>query len=85
MKWFVYIVECADGTYYTGWTMDVDYRVRCHNGTGPHDGAKYTRSRRPVTLVHSEELGSHRAALRRERAIKKMTHEQKRRLIAGEE
>ena len=77
-KCFVYMVECSDGSLYTGWTTDVDARVAVHNSGS---GAKYTRSRLPVKLVYSEELEDRSAALKREAAIKKMTREKKELLI----
>jgi putative endonuclease len=65
----VYIVECSDGTYYTGYTTDVERRVAEHNdGTG----AKYTRGRRPVELVHVESFDSQSAAMQREHALKQL-------------
>ena len=64
---YVYIVRCADDTLYTGWAVDVARRVKAHNGGR---GAKYTRTRGPVTLVYSEEVATVGDALRRERAIK---------------
>ena len=71
---FVYIVRCADGTLYTGYTKDVAARVDVHN-TGK--GAKYTRSRRPVKLVYQEPAADRSAALRREHAIKRLTRAEK--------
>lgn len=76
---YCYIVECADGTYYTGWTVDPQRRVATHN---KGRGAKYTRTRRPVKLVYVEEQPDRKTAMKRERAIKKMTRSQKRKLIA---
>ena len=70
----VYILECSDGTLYTGWTNDITKRVKVHNSG---KGAKYTRARRPVTVVWREELEDKGAALRREAAIKRLTHPQK--------
>jgi putative endonuclease len=64
---FVYIVRCADDTFYTGWAVDVAARVKAHNAGR---GAKYTRTRRPVTLVYSEHLPTRVQALKRERVIK---------------
>lgn len=64
---FVYIVRCADGTLYTGWALDVQARLRAHNAGR---GARYTRARRPVTLLYSESVPTRGDALRRERAIK---------------
>ena len=82
--WWVYIVRCADQTLYTGITTDVERRLRMHNG-GILGGAKYTRARRPVTLVFSEKVYSNSAAIRRENAIKSMTRDQKEQLIAAKE
>jgi len=65
---FVYIVQCADGTLYTGWAMDVLARVKTHNDGR---GAKYTQARRPVCLVYSETWPSRADAMRREREIKR--------------
>jgi putative endonuclease len=76
---FCYIVECADGTYYTGWAIDPEKRVQIHN---KGRGAKYTRMRLPVKLVYVEEQPDRVAAMKRERAIKRMTREGKRKLIA---
>lgn len=76
---FVYMVECADGTYYTGWAVDLDARLAAHNaGTG----ARYTRGRRPVRLVYWERMPDAASALRREAALKRMSRAQKRRLAA---
>jgi putative endonuclease len=76
--YFVYIVRCFDGTLYTGFTTDVPKRVATHN-TGK--GAKYTRSRRPVTLVYLCGWFSKSAALRQEARIKKLTRKEKEALI----
>lgn len=78
----VYVVECSDGTYYTGYTTDVERRVAEHNdGTG----AKYTRGRRPVELVHVETYDSQSAALQREHAIKQLRRGGKERLVQPDE
>lgn len=77
---FVYIVECSDGTYYTGWTNDLEKRIARHNAGL---GAKYTRTRIPVKLVYSENCETKGEALSRERNIKKMTRKEKEELIAG--
>lgn len=77
---YVYILKCSDDTLYTGWTTDVGRRVSAHNGGR---GAKYTKSRLPVKLVYCEEMANRGAALRREAEIKRMTREQKLRLITG--
>ncbi|WP_286139064.1 GIY-YIG nuclease family protein [Faecalibaculum rodentium] len=75
---FVYILECADNTYYTGWTTDVDRRVTVHNAG---KGARYTRCRRPVKLVHVESFGCRQEAMRREWHIKQLSRKQKEELI----
>ncbi|MBI4732064.1 MAG: GIY-YIG nuclease family protein [Chloroflexi bacterium] len=78
MAYFCYILECSDGTYYTGWTTDPERRLRQHNrGTG----ARYTRSRRPVRLVYVEERPDRASAMKRERAIKSLSRQQKTCLI----
>ncbi len=74
-------MQCADGTYYTGSTNDVEKRVATHN-TGVV-GAKYTHGRRPVTLVYREECGTKGDALKREWIIKKLSRTQKQVLIGG--
>ena len=75
---YTYIVRCRDGSLYTGWTTDLERRLRAHNeGTG----AKYTRSRRPVELVYAESFDTKEEAMRREYAIKQMTREEKLRLL----
>ena len=76
---FCYIVECADGTLYTGWTTDPDRRVSMHN---KGLGARYTKMRRPVKLVYVEEQPDRNSAMKRERAIKKMARERKQKLFA---
>ena len=78
MSCYCYIVECADGTYYTGWAVDPEKRVAMHN---KGRGARYTRTRGPVKLVYVEELPDRKAAMRREIAIKKLKREGKGRLI----
>ena len=78
-KCYCYIVECADGTYYTGWAIDPEKRIQVHN---KGRGAKYTRTRRPVKLVYVEEQPDRVTAMKRERAIKKMTREKKQKLIS---
>jgi putative endonuclease len=75
---FVYIVRCADGTLYTGWTTDIERRVTQHNAGR---GARYTRTHRPVTLVYREEVPDRSTAMRREAAIKKLDRERKERLV----
>ncbi|MBI3359620.1 MAG: GIY-YIG nuclease family protein [Chloroflexi bacterium] len=79
-SYYCYIVECADGTFYTGWSVDVETRVKAHNAGR---GARYTRARRPVKLVYSERQPSHAAALRREAAIKQWPRARKRQLVSA--
>ena len=80
MAAYVYMVECADGTYYTGWTNDLENRLAAHNaGTG----ARYTRSRGPVQLIYMETFVEKTAAQSREWAIKKLTRAQKEQLVRG--
>jgi putative endonuclease len=75
---FCYILECADGSYYTGWTTDPVRRERQHNrGTG----SRYTRTHGPVKLVYLEPQPDHITALKRERKLKRLTHAQKRALV----
>ena len=76
---YCYIVQCADGTYYTGWALDPEKRVAVHN---KGRGAKYTRMRLPVKLVYVEKQPNRTTAMKRERAIKKMTREGKQKLIS---
>jgi len=74
MPFYCYILECSDGTFYTGWTTDPPRREKQHNaGTG----ARYTRTRRPVKLVYIEEQADRVAALKRELAIKRMSRGKK--------
>ena len=78
MAYFCYILECADGSFYTGWTTDPQRRERQHNAGR---GARYTRMHRPVRLVYIEPQPDHASALRRESAIKSMPHARKKALI----
>ncbi len=75
------MLECDDGSYYTGWTTDPARRLREHNAGR---GARYTRSRRPLQLVYLERHPDRGAAMRRERRIKSLTREQKQRLIVNQ-
>ena len=75
---YTYMVKCSDGTLYTGWTTDLEHRVKAHNDG---EGAKYTRSRRPVELVYYEEYATKPEAMKREYSIKQLTREQKEKLI----
>lgn len=78
MAFYCYIVECADGSYYTGWSLDPARRENQHNHGR---GAKYTRLHRPVKLVYIEEQPDLSTAMKRERAIKTLKHDQKKKLI----
>ncbi len=75
---YAYIVECSDGTLYTGYTNDLEKRMKAHNSG---KGAKYTRSRLPVRLVYFEEYETKELAQSREWQIKQMTRQQKLQLI----
>ncbi len=79
LGWVVYVLRCRTGQLYTGCTTDLERRVREHNAGV---GGKFTRSRLPVAVVYTEELGSRSEALRRERAIKAMRRGDKLRLVA---
>lgn len=78
MSHFVYIIECADGTLYTGYTTDIKRRLREHN---EGHGAKYTRGRTPVELRHVETFHSRSSALQREAAIQQLSRTEKDRLV----
>jgi putative endonuclease len=75
---YTYILRCADGSLYTGWTVDLEKRLKAHNSG---HGAKYTKSRRPVELVYYEAYEDRVEAMRREYAIKQLTREDKLKLI----
>jgi len=79
MKYFTYILQCNDDTLYTGITTDVNRRVEEHNSSPK--GAKYTKVRRPVTLVYTEELEDRSSACKREYAIKQLSRDEKKALI----
>ena len=76
---YTYILECADGTLYCGWTNDLEKRLKAHS---EGKGAKYTRARLPVTLVYYEEFETSREAQSREVKIKQLTRAQKLELIS---
>jgi putative endonuclease len=79
---YVYVLECADGTFYTGYTTDVQRRVAEHDAG---DGAKYTRGRTPVSLVHVESYDSRSAAMSREHEVKTYSRARKERLVDGDD
>jgi len=78
-SWYVYMLECNDGSYYTGVTTDMDRRLHEHNHSPK--GAKYTRSRRPVTLRYHEKFADKSDALKAEIMIKKMSRREKIQLL----
>ena len=78
MECFVYIIQCADNTLYTGWTTNLRARLDAHS---EGSGAKYTRGRGPLTLVYSESFENKSAAMRREVEIKRLTRAEKLQLI----
>ena len=82
MAWYVYMLRCGDGSLYTGCTDNVERRLVAHQSG---KGAKYTRSRLPVTLAYREEAADKPAALRREAAIKRLTRAEKLALLETSE
>lgn len=78
---YTYIVECSDGSLYCGWTNNIEKRILAHN---EGRGAKYTRGRAPVKLVHLEQFETKEEAMSREFYIKRMSREEKLRLIKNE-
>ena len=75
---YTYISECSDGTYYTGWTNDLEKRVKMHNAG---KGAKYTKPRRPVVLAYYEAFQTKEEAMRREWEIKQLSRKEKEQLV----
>jgi putative endonuclease len=82
MKWFLYMLQCADGTIYTGITTDVEARIRVHNSG---KGAKYTRGRTPVSLLAEFEFSDKPSALKAEYKIKQLSRNEKLKLISKKE
>jgi putative endonuclease len=81
MSFYVYILLCMDGSFYTGYTNDLQQRTRQHeNGKG----AKYTKSHRPQKIAYVEVFGSRSSAMKREKVIKKLSHQQKQDLIRSQ-
>lgn len=78
--WFVYVVRCVDGTFYTGVATDTARREKEHNESPK--GARYTRARRPVRIVHQEEYANRSEACARESAIKQLSRAEKEALVA---
>lgn len=82
MTFHVYILECSDGTFYTGYTSDLMRRLGEHNHGSK--GARYTKARRPVKLIHHEEYKTRSEAMKRENEIKKLSHDEKGELANNE-
>jgi putative endonuclease len=82
MVFYVYILQCTDGSFYTGYTKNLAERTKQHeNGKG----AKYTKSHKPQKIAYVEDLDSRSQAMKRERVIKKLSHQQKKDLINSQE
>jgi putative endonuclease len=81
MSFYVYILKCFDGSFYTGYTKDIDQRTKQHS-TGK--GAKYTKAHPPESLAYVEVFDNRGKAMRREREIKKLSHQQKQALIISQ-
>lgn len=75
---YIYMVECGDGSLYTGWTKRLEQRIKCHN---EGKGAKYTKSRLPVRLVYYEVFATRQEAMKREYAVKQLTRRDKLKLL----
>ena len=78
MECYTYMVECSDGSLYTGWTNNLEKRIQAHNA---QKGAKYTKSRTPVKLVYYETFATKEEAMRREYEVKQYTRKEKEELI----
>lgn len=78
MMWFVYILQCVDGSYYTGSTNNIKRRLKDHLSG---KGGKYTRSHKPEKIIYKEDLQSKSEALKREAQIKKLTKKEKEELV----
>jgi len=79
MKWFLYVLQCSDGTYYTGVTTDMKRRLKEHNTS--NRGAKYTKARRPVKIIYSLEYEDRSSAQKFEYRFKQLTRKQKEEVI----
>lgn len=80
-KHYFYVVECCDGSYYAGYTNQLEKRINCHNSGR---GAKYTRVRLPVKLIHTQQFDTKRRAMQYEYYFKKLSRQQKERYLLGE-
>ena len=78
MSYYVYIILCKDGSFYTGYTKNLDERIRLH---ACGKGARYTKSHKPEKVAYVELLDSRAKAMKREKTVKKLTHQQKLELI----
>ena len=81
-KWYLYIIQCCDKSFYTGITIDVARRFEAHCGKG-HAGAKYVRTRRPLKLVYQTKIGNQSLAMKVERKVKGLPKSKKEMLVAG--
>lgn len=83
-EWYVYMLRCSDGTYYSGVTTDLTRRIKEHNGEGgAGKGAKYTKARRPVRLAYSEPSLDRSTAQKREHTLRQLTRAEKEKLAKG--
>lgn len=82
MTYYIYILRCVDNTFYTGYTNDLEKRIQTHNNK---KGAKYTRGRTPVRLIHFETFDNKSDALKREYEIKKLSRKEKLKLCQSED
>jgi putative endonuclease len=80
MPYYVYVILCTDGSFYAGYTKNINTRMRLH---ASGKGARYTRMHKPQKVAYLELFGSRAEAMRREKELKKMTHQQKLNLIAS--
>ena len=78
MPYYCYLLQCSDGSFYCGWTTNLEKRLACHNRGS---ASRYTRIRRPVKLVYYEECQDRSAAMKHERRIKSFSHSQKQVLV----
>lgn len=79
-NYYTYIIECADGTFYTGYTNDLEMRIKKHNGE-IKGGAKYTKGRSPVSLKYYEQFATKQEAMKREYALKQLPKKEKETLV----
>jgi len=82
MPYYVYILLCKDGTYYTGYAKNLEHRIEQHKKS---QGARYTRTRKLEKIVYIEEFNTRSEAMKREREIKSLSHREKRQLISSQQ